>query len=56
MVANPAHEIYRASAGAVGCATHRFVKSPDLLPTEVCMAEGVAQQVARGVEPIVAHV
>jgi hypothetical protein len=29
MVANPAHEIYRASAGAVGCATHRFVKSPD---------------------------
>src|SRR5262245_51734938 len=27
MVANPANEIYRASAGAVGCATHRFVKS-----------------------------
>ena len=29
MVGNPAHEIYRASAGAVGCATHQFVKSPD---------------------------
>jgi hypothetical protein len=39
MVGNPAHEIYRASAGAVGCATHRFVKSLSIQPARMANSD-----------------